>query len=121
YEIAKIFQITQLNPTTLFKNNTAIVTTLGKKGVRYQDKHNDYYVPGYPVKKVVDPTGAGDAWRGGFVASLLKGQSLTTALQTGNALASFVVEKHGTVNHQPTTTQLNNRIAKLTQLTKTAN
>jgi len=61
----------------------------------------------------VDPTGAGDAWRGGFIAGIAEGLSVTEALKQGNALASFAVEKYGTVNHLPTKKQITARARRL--------
>jgi sugar/nucleoside kinase (ribokinase family) len=49
----------------------------------------------YPVKKVIDPTGAGDTFGGGFVAAQVMGQSLEEALVEGSALASLCVEGFG--------------------------
>ena len=73
----------------------------------------EIYVEGYKVKKAVDPTGAGDAWRGGFIAGIAEGLSVTEALKQGNALASFAVEKYGTVNHFPTKKQITARARRL--------
>ncbi|MFA4985674.1 MAG: PfkB family carbohydrate kinase [Candidatus Brocadiia bacterium] len=57
-------------------------------------------IPGFPVEKVVDPTGAGDSFAGGFMGSLARsGKSdlpaLKDALVDGTAMASFAVEGFG--------------------------
>ncbi len=78
-----------------------LITTLGSKGVLYQSKAKTIMVPAYKVKKAIDPTGAGDAWRGGFWGSLAESKPIEEALCLANALASFVVESCGTVNHKP--------------------
>jgi len=49
----------------------------------------------YPVKKVVDPTGAGDSFGGGFVSALAQGYSFKNALAQGSAWASVCVEGFG--------------------------
>jgi len=87
----------------------AVITTLGEKGVIYQSKKENYRVAGYKVKKVVDPTGAGDAWRGGFVAGLVEGKKIKESLKLGNALASFAVEVYGTTNHHPSKKEIEKR------------
>jgi len=64
--------------------------------------HNDemIQIPAYPVKQVVDPTGAGDTFAGGFMATLassgdITAQSLRHAVMMGTVLASFCVEGFG--------------------------
>jgi sugar/nucleoside kinase (ribokinase family) len=53
-----------------------------------------FHVPALPVD-VVDTTGAGDAYCGGFVAGLVAGQSLELAAAMGTVAASYVVEATG--------------------------
>ena len=65
------------------------------------------------MKKIVDPTGAGDAWRGGFVAGLLMNYLTKDCLKLGNVMASFAIEKYGTVNHRPTNKEIEKRMIKL--------
>ncbi len=57
-----------------------------------------FYVPGYPLEEVFDPTGAGDAFAGGFVGHLARAQSLSPAdlrraMVFGSALGSFACER----------------------------
>ena len=49
----------------------------------------------YPVKKVIDPTGAGDVFGGGFISGLVDGLSIKEAMLRGSALASFCIEDFG--------------------------
>lgn len=112
YEMAMILKKINKKRTQLLKDK-AIITTFGEEGVCYQDKKNHYHVGGYPLKKIVDPTGAGDAWRAGFIGSIIEGKSIVESLKQANALASFAIEKYGTVNHRPTISQINKRAKKL--------
>lgn len=109
YEIALIEKIFNLSVKQLVKLGIRVITTLGEKGVRYQDKKIRIGIEGYKVKKVVDPTGAGDAWRGGFLAGLIDGRNVVDSLKLGNALASFAVEKYGTINHHPSKKEIEKR------------
>jgi adenosine kinase len=119
YEIAMIMK--RINPTSrklLRAGKFGMITTLGEKGVRYVEtlKRSNVQmieIPGYKVKKMVDPTGAGDAWRGGFVAGLLMGHTTKDCLKLGNVMASFAIEKYGTVNHRPTKKEIERRIKQL--------
>lgn len=52
------------------------------------------------VKKAVDPTGAGDAYRAGLLCGIVRGFDLKTSAQLGATAASFAVEKYGTQNHR---------------------
>ncbi|NCO88994.1 hypothetical protein GW881_03685, partial [Candidatus Roizmanbacteria bacterium] len=71
---------------------------INKKNIK--NKYYSFQVPAVKVKKVVDPTGAGDAWRGGFIAGIIAGKSIDICVKWANVLASFAVEKVGTVNHK---------------------
>jgi simple sugar transport system permease protein len=53
------------------------------------------HVPAVPNLVAVDPTGAGDAFNGGFLVGLSRGQSLSTAAASGCVAASFVIEAIG--------------------------
>lgn len=102
YEIAMILKRINFSISKLANYGLGIITTLGEKGVNYQSKMENYKISGYKVKKVVDPTGAGDAWRGGFIGGLIERMNIQDSLKLANALASFAVEKYGTINHKPT-------------------
>lgn len=102
YEIGRVLQTLQTSIVDLTKQNIAVITTLGDQGVQYTDSENNFLVPAFKVKNIIDPTGAGDAWRAGFVSGILQGETILRSLKIGNALASFAVEKYGTVNHKPT-------------------
>lgn len=106
YEIAQIVRRTGLSESVLVKKGITVITTLGSKGVRAQSLGGSWIVPAYPLKKAKDPTGAGDAWRGGFTAAVAEGVNMLDSLIQGNALASFAVEQYGTVNHHPSRAQI---------------
>lgn len=114
YEIANILRLTKLTLPDIVKKGIAVITTLGEKGVRYEEQVNKvdkvHKVAAYKVKKVIDPTGAGDAWRGGFVAGILEQKSVEECLKLGNVMASFAIEKYGTVNHRPSRKEIDKRI-----------
>lgn len=119
YEMAMILKRLRKTINELTSDGLKIITTLGEDGVKYEefDKvskvHKVYQVKSYKVHKVVDPTGAGDAWRGGFLAGLSKRLKLKDCLKLGNVMASFAIEKYGTVNHKPTKKQIIDRLKKL--------
>ena len=110
YEIAMTLKRLKITIKQLINKDINIITTLGEKGVIYEEKGKTIEVPGYQVKKMLDPTGAGDAWRGGFVAGLLMSYPVKECLKMGNVLAGFAIEKYGNVNDRPTIKQINHRV-----------
>lgn len=74
-----------------------VVVKCGADGVLVVDSGAESYehVLAVPDRKVVDPTGAGDAFNGGYLAGLSRGQVPTAAAITGCVAASFVIESIG--------------------------
>lgn len=83
-----------------------------------------FSAPALPLADVYDPTGAGDAFAGGFIGYLAKVgtinfNNMRNAVIFGSALASFCVEKFGTERLQELTTEdINQRIARFTALSR---
>lgn len=113
YEIAQMMRRLNKSVHDFIEKGIAVITTLGAEGVLYQDQEHEIVIKAFPVKKLVDPTGAGDAWRGGFIGSLMKGNDLEMSLKVGNVLASFAVESAGTVNHKVTVSEVMRRVKVL--------
>jgi len=82
----------------LFPQKT-VITTLGAKGALIEDKGNLYKIEAVKPKKVIDPTGAGDAWRSGFLAGMEKGFDLQTSGQMGSVASAYTIEHYGTQEH----------------------
>jgi len=72
-----------------------LVVKQGSKGAFLMAEDQTFRIGAYPVDKVVDPTGAGDTFGGGFVAALARGEAWDQALIYGSALASVCVEGFG--------------------------
>ncbi len=113
YEIAQICRRLKTNVLEIVSLGVSVITTLGEKGVEFRNKKEVYSMKAFKIKKIIDPTGAGDAFRGGFVGGLLEQKSIPDCLKQGNALASFAIEKYGTVNHVISMKQLAERIKKI--------
>lgn len=79
-----------------------IITTFGENGTIISDHGKEYPVKRADADAVVDPTGAGDAWRAGFLAGIEKGFDLQTCGQIGSVAASFAIEAYGTQEHKYT-------------------
>lgn len=76
-----------------------VITTLGEKGssIKYQGK--SVQIKAAKPASVVDPTGAGDAFRAGFLSGLSAKQNLVVCTKLGATAASFAVEEYGTQEH----------------------
>lgn len=72
-----------------------VIVTLGMKGAVLSVEETVYKIPAYKSKKVVDPTGAGDVFIGGFLVEYVRGENLLWCACVGSAAASLVVEAAG--------------------------
>jgi len=70
---------------------------------------NRVHIPPAKVTNTSDPTGAGDAYRGGFLAGYLRGFDLETCGKMGSVGAAYTVEKYGTVTHSFTIDEFSKR------------
>ncbi|MBL7159152.1 carbohydrate kinase family protein [Candidatus Microgenomates bacterium] len=96
YEIALI-----KNKKQITKNKKQIwITTLGEKGSIIDDNGKMIKIKAAKPKNTSDPTGAGDAYRAGFLAGYLRGFDLKTCGQMGSVCAVYTVEKYGTTTHR---------------------
>jgi len=76
------------------------VVTLGEKGSRLLVRGRERLeIPPAKAGEVVDPTGAGDAYRSGFVAGLVRGLDLAICGRMGSVAAVYAVESYGTQAH----------------------
>jgi sugar/nucleoside kinase (ribokinase family) len=72
-----------------------VIVTLGSKGALLSVEGTRYDVPACVPAKLVDPTGAGDAFISGFLAEYVNGENILRCACVGAATASFVVEGIG--------------------------
>ncbi len=86
-----------------------IITTFGKKGATIDAEGKRHKIKSAVASKVVDSSGAGDAWRGGFLAGLEKGFDLQTSGQMGAVASSYAVEYVGTQDYVFTKTEFAKR------------
>jgi sugar/nucleoside kinase (ribokinase family) len=72
-----------------------VIITLGANGAAVSVEDSVHNVPAYRPEKLVDPTGAGDAFIGGFLAEYVRGEDCCWCSCVGGAVASLVVEGVG--------------------------
>lgn len=78
-----------------------VLITLGSRGVFVSSDGREEIIPAFKVD-AVDTTGAGDAFNGGLLAALAKGENIWDAVRFANALAALSVQKLGTTPSMPT-------------------
>ena len=79
----------------------AAIITLGDKGALYHDGTRTVHVPPFYAGPVVETTGAGDAFNGGFAAALSEGIDPVDAVRFGSATAGISVTRAGTAPSMP--------------------
>lgn len=84
------------------------VVTLGKDGSRVVTAEEDIHIPTIPGVKVVDPTGVGDAFRGGFLRGYLLNWPMRICAEMGSTTAAYCLVKHGTQEHRFTWQEFKN-------------
>ena len=98
--------------TLLTKGVGTVIITLGGQGSLLHSKTQSVHIPIYSAGKVVDTTGAGDAFNGGFAAALARGEDPVAAAHFGSAVAGISVTKSGTAPSMPQLAEVRALLAK---------
>jgi ribokinase len=85
--------------------------TLGDKGALLHGADGTHLVPAFPVERVVDTTGAGDAFNGGFAVALAEGRTPLDAVRFGCATAAVSVQRPGTAPSMPRRSEIDSLLA----------
>jgi adenosine kinase len=99
YELELIVQKTGLTRDELLTRTEAIIVTLGENGSIIRTTQGETKIGVAKPSKVLDPTGAGDAYRAGLIKGLVLGKGLAVAARMGATCASYAVEYQGTQEH----------------------
>ena len=67
----------------------------GSNGSHFFDHDNNFSIMAFPVDKVIDTTGAGDAFIGGILMGKMDGKNMFDAMKVGSVAASFCIEGIG--------------------------
>ena len=112
YEEAVIESKTGWSNADILERVTTRIITLGAAGARVEQKGEEPVVVGpVPDAKFVEPTGAGDAFRCGFLAAMSWGLSTERAIQLGNLMAVHVLETVGPQEYELKSATLAERAA----------
>jgi sugar/nucleoside kinase (ribokinase family) len=100
-----------------------VVVKKGEHGAILFTRDFAFFAPGYPLEDVFDPTGAGDAFAGGFMGFLARAGStepddLRRAMIYGSAMGSFAVERFGLQRfHDLTAREVHERVRQFREMT----
>jgi ribokinase len=90
----------------------AVVVTLGGNGALYRDRTRCVHVPVLSAGPVVETTGAGDAFNGGFAVALSEGRDVVDAVRFGCATAGISVTRPGTAPAMPARAEIEALLAR---------
>ncbi|HEX7087446.1 MAG TPA: carbohydrate kinase family protein [Vicinamibacterales bacterium] len=99
YEFELLRQKTGLDEAAVLARTGLLVITKGEKGCTILTADGSIDVPAVPPSRIVDPTGVGDAFRGGFMKGLVAGFDYRTCGQLGSVAATYALEHLGGSSH----------------------
>lgn len=102
----------RLGRKNFFKEDQILITTLGEKGSIINKGNDVFNIPAVKPQNTSDPTGAGDAFRAGFLAGFVKDFPLEICGRMGSLSAVYTVEKYGTQTHKFSISQFKSRFRK---------
>lgn len=99
YEFELIRQKTGMSEVDVLAAATTLIITKGEHGSTVYAGGTHVDVPAVPPDRVVDPTGVGDAFRGGLMKGLAQGRPLPVCAQMGSVAATWALEHLGGMSH----------------------
>jgi len=105
YEFGLISKKTGWSLDQILERVNFLVITRGKDGADLYADDDTVHIPTVPEDKIVDPTGVGDAFRGGFLAGYSHGFDWRLCGQIGSLAAVYCLEQNGPQNHAYTREQ----------------
>jgi adenosine kinase len=99
YEMELLRQKTWLTEQDIVSRAPLLVVTRGEHGCRIYTKDGVEDVPAVPPDRIEDPTGVGDAFRGGFMKGLAMGAPYSVCARLGSVAATYALEHLGGTAH----------------------
>ncbi len=99
YEFELIRQKTGYDEDQILAQSGALLVTRGEHGCSIIERSGRADVPAVPPHRIVDPTGVGDAFRGGLLKGLARGASYRVCAQIGSVAATYALEHLGGQSH----------------------
>jgi adenosine kinase len=102
YEFGLISKKTSWDLGQILKHVKVVVVTRGKEGASLYTDGQEHTIPTVPEREIVDPTGVGDAFRGGFLTGYARGWDWTLCGEVGSLAAVYCLECRGPQSHDYT-------------------
>ena len=102
YEFGLISKKTGWSLDQILEHVNILVITRGKDGADLYADNNTVHIPTVPEREMVDPTGVGDSFRGGFLAGYSRGFDWKLCGELGSLAAVYCLEKNGPQSHSYT-------------------
>ncbi len=112
YEYNLICARTGWSPEEILNHSKTFAVTMGAEGTRLLSRDGGFRVPGLKVDDVLDPTGAGDAYRAGYAKGYIAGLGSDACIKLGSCAASYAIQCVGTQNHKFTMDEFRQRYEK---------
>ncbi len=109
YELGVITSKTGWSQAEILQKVSVCVVTLGENGCDVYLDGQLQHQPAAAVTSVVDPTGAGDAFRAGFIYGYVRGWKPLKCARLGAIVACFAIEQRGTQSHSFTHDEVETR------------
>ncbi len=99
YEFELIRQKTAMQEADVLAVASTLIITRGEHGSTVITRDSRIDVPAVPPDRIVDPTGVGDAFRGGLMKGIASGRSLEVSAKMGSVAATWALEHLGGTSH----------------------
>jgi adenosine kinase len=99
YEFELILKKTGWDLEKILKHVNVVVVTRGKDGATVYSGVLEQFIPAVPEERIIDPTGVGDAFRGGFIAGYARSFNWKLCGEIGSLAAVYCLEQKGPQNH----------------------
>jgi len=112
YEFELIRQKTGLDEHAVVECAGALIVTRGEHGCTIRQGLRESAVPAVPPHRIVDPTGVGDAFRGGLLKGLAMNADLEICCRLGSVAATYALEHLGGQSHAYSWKEFQDRYAE---------
>jgi len=109
YESEVLQERTGWTPHDIAGQVEALIVTRGGEGAQIYLSSKRIDIPAVPVSAIVDPTGCGDAFRGGLLYGLMNNLEWEVTGRIASLMGAIKIEQHGTQNHHFTLDEFRDR------------